>query len=47
MTVKGKRLHNAPWKRIYGKDRRYTARVDRAIARGQYTPPKPKEGAAA
>lgn len=46
MTVKGKRLHNAPWKRIYGKDRRYTARVDRAIARGQYTEPKTAQQAA-
>lgn len=33
------RMANAPWKGIYGKDRRYTARVDRAIARDQYTPP--------
>ena len=33
-----KRRHNkGAWKRIYGTDRRYTARVDRAMARGQYT----------
>lgn len=45
MTTKSKRLHNKPWKRIYGIDRKYTARVDRAIARGQYTPPKKEKAA--
>ena len=34
----GKRGRNQPWKRLYGKDRAYTARVDRARERGQYTP---------
>ena len=38
--AKGKRLFNKPWKRIYGVDRKYTARVDRAKARKQYTEPK-------
>lgn len=38
----GKRRFNKPWKRIYGVDRKFTARVDRAIARGEYTPPKPR-----
>jgi hypothetical protein len=35
-----KKQITSPWKKIYGKDRKYTARVDRAIGRGQYTPPK-------
>lgn len=38
-------MHNRPWKRLYGKDRRYTARVDRAKARGQYTDPPSKRAA--
>ena len=29
----------APWKGIYGTDRHFTARVDRAMERGQYTAP--------
>lgn len=37
MALKGKRQRNRAWKRIYGTDRKYTARVDRAKARGQYT----------
>jgi len=36
----GRRTNNKPWKRIYGIDRKYTRRVDRAKERGQYTPPK-------
>lgn len=40
---KRRRTGNKPWKRIYGVDRAFTARVDRAKARGQYTPPKPKD----
>lgn len=39
MTQARTRQHNRPWKGIYGVDRRYTARVDRAKARGQYTEP--------
>ncbi len=35
--IKSKRLNNRRWKGIYGTDRKYTARVDRAIARGQHT----------
>jgi hypothetical protein len=35
----GKRQHNRPWRGLYGTDRRYTARVDRAIARGAFTEP--------
>ena len=35
-----KRQFNKPWKRIYGTDRKYTARVDRAKDRGEYTEPK-------
>lgn len=35
-----KRRRNKRWKHIYGADRRYTARVDRAKARGQYTEPE-------
>ena len=30
---RGRRLHNSPWKRIYGLDRKYTRRVDRANER--------------
>jgi hypothetical protein len=37
---KGKRQGNKPWKGIYGVDRKYTARVDRAVDRGQYTEPE-------
>lgn len=37
---KSRRTGNSAWKRIYGVDRAYTARVDRAKERGQYTPPK-------
>ena len=33
------RLHHAAWKHIFGTDRRYTARVNRAADRGQYTEP--------
>lgn len=41
-----RRQRNRPWKRIYGVDRAYTARVDRARARGQFTPsPKTEEAA--
>lgn len=36
----GKRRNNKPWKGIYGKDRAYTARVDAARERGQYTASK-------
>ncbi len=36
----GKRTGNRPWKHQYGLDRKYTARVDRAVARGEYTPTK-------
>lgn len=39
VSIKG-RQPSPPWRGIYGVDRRYTARVDRAKARGQYTPPK-------
>lgn len=41
MAVSGRRAShkNKPWKHIYGVDRKFTARVDRAKARGQYTPP--------
>jgi hypothetical protein len=39
----GRRGGNKPWKHIYGVDRKYTARVDRAKDRGQYTPPPPEE----
>ena len=39
----GRRTGNKPWKRIYGVDRKYTGRVDRAKARGQYTPPEPED----
>lgn len=39
---KRRRKPNPPWERIYGKDRKYTARVGRAMARGEYTPPKQK-----
>jgi hypothetical protein len=35
-----KRSGNRRWKNIYGIDRGYTARVDRAKERGQYTEPK-------
>ena len=45
MSDKSKRHPNPPWKRIYGVDRKYTARVDRAKERGEYTPPKPEFGA--
>ena len=43
--IKGKRnpAKNKPWKHIYGVDRAYTARVDRAKERGQYAPPKSEE----
>jgi len=41
MTTKTRRTNNQRWKRIYGTDRKFTARVDRAKARGQYTEPKP------
>jgi len=34
-----KRARNEPWKHIYSKDRKYTARVNRAMERGQYTEP--------
>jgi hypothetical protein len=37
--TKRRRTGNRPWKGIYGVDRKYTARVDRAKERGQYTPP--------
>lgn len=37
-----RRTGNKPWKNIYGKDRHFTARVDRAITRGQYTEPEKK-----
>jgi hypothetical protein len=40
MSEHGKRQHNKPWKRIYGVDRKYTARVDRAKDRGQWTAAK-------
>jgi hypothetical protein len=40
MSEKLRRKRTQPWKRIYGKDRKYTARVDRAVARGEYTPPR-------
>lgn len=33
------RLYSAPWKGQYGVDRHYTARVDRAKDRGQFTEP--------
>ena len=33
------RIHNSPWKGVYGTDRKFTARVNRAIERGQYTEP--------
>ena len=33
------RLHNKPWKHVYGTDRCYTARCDRAFQRGQFTEP--------
>ena len=42
----GRRTGNKPWKHIYGVDRKYTARVDRAKARGQYTPPPVQKEAA-
>ena len=35
---KQRRSGNKAWKRIYGVDRKFTARVDRAMARGEYTP---------
>jgi hypothetical protein len=44
--MNGRRTGNKPWKHIYGVDRKYTARVDRAKERGQYTPPKETEAAA-
>lgn len=34
-----KRTGNKAWKHIYGVDRKYTRRVDRARERGQYTEP--------
>ena len=43
--VRGKRSGNKPWKHIYGVDRKFTARVDRAKARGQYTAPKERQPA--
>jgi hypothetical protein len=39
VTTKGRRQNNRPWKHIYGTDRRYTARFDRAADRGQLTIP--------
>jgi hypothetical protein len=33
------RIHNRPWKHIYGTDRGYTARFNRAAERGQLTEP--------
>lgn len=45
-TIKaGKRTGNAPWKKIYGKDRGYTRRVDSAKERGQFTEPGTPGGA--
>lgn len=38
-----KRQRNTPWRGIYGIDRHYTARVDRAVERGEYTPPPQEE----
>lgn len=38
-----RRQNNRPWKGIYGVDRKYTARTDRAKERGQYTPPKQEQ----
>ena len=37
---KQRRSGNKAWKRIYGVDKKYTARVDRARARGEHTPPE-------
>ncbi|MEO7837628.1 MAG: hypothetical protein ABIS21_08325 [Acidimicrobiales bacterium] len=34
-----RRGNNRPWKHIYGLDRHYTARYDRAADRGQLTLP--------
>ena len=33
------RLYSKPWQHVYGTDRKYTARVNRAMERGQYTEP--------
>ena len=41
----GRRTGNKPWKHIYGVDRKYTRRVERAKARGQYTPPREEKAA--
>ena len=38
--VKRPRTGTKPWKRILGVDRKFTARVQRAKDRGQYTEPK-------
>ena len=38
--MNGRRTGNKPWKRIYGVDRKYTRRVDRARERRQFTPGK-------
>jgi hypothetical protein len=35
MSEHGKRQNNKPWKRIYGVDRKYTARVDRVRDRAE------------
>lgn len=35
-----RRAGNKPWKHIYGVDRKYTARVDRARDDGRWTPPR-------
>jgi hypothetical protein len=37
-----KRAGNRQWKNIYGVDRGYTGRVDRAKERGQFTEPGTK-----
>ncbi len=39
-TKKDRRKGNSPWKRILGVDRKFTARVERAVQRGQYTSPE-------
>jgi hypothetical protein len=42
MPTQSKRSGNSRWKGIYGVDKKYTARVDRAKERNQYTPSKKK-----
>ena len=40
----GKRQRNESWKHIYGKDRKYTARVDRLQDRAWEHPYETKQG---